>query len=61
MKITLSRESGSDKIYQVNTDEPSSIAAVEGHAEIQQMTQSKQFSIEGDMDDPSLFWMTISE
>ena len=60
MKITLTQENGSDKIYQVKTDDPLTPEAVESVAEVQEIIQGKNFDIQGDMEDPQIFWITVS-
>ncbi len=60
MKITLSSESDNEKVYEVKMDGASSVEAVESHSDVQQMTNGKEYHIEGDMEDPAVFWMTVT-
>lgn len=60
MKITLTQENSNDKIYEVKTDSPVTPEAVESMAEVQEFIQGKNFEIQGDMEDPQVFWITVS-
>lgn len=60
MKITLSQENGNDKIYEIKADSPMTPDAVEASGDVQNIVSGKKYEIQGDMDDPSIFWITVT-
>ena len=61
MEIKNYKENETETVYSITADETINIGDIEQNEEVKAVISGSKYNIEGDMDDPKLFWLTVSK